>query len=144
MSLNGMLTGTSSPEETPQTSETGGESEVLKTYYVTYTYSSTFLDHGSTVVRTTVATSAEVVTEKVPGHRKTAIKTSSSTETKASTESTTTLATPAVPEITDVTETQTISANVEPIQIFATRTYLTTYTYFTTLLLVRSLTGFMK
>lgn len=82
----------------------GGMTDMTKTYYITYTYFNTFLEKGSTVVRTNIATSTDVVLEKVP-MRKTTMKT--------------------VP-----------SSMPEPIQIFATKTYLTTFTYFTTLLQV--------
>lgn len=81
----------------------GSVTDTTKTYYITYTYFSTFLEKGSTVVRTNVATSTDVVLEKVPV-RKTTMKT--------------------IP----------INLTQEPIQIFATKTYLTTFTYFTTLL----------
>ncbi|XP_026673632.1 mucin-17 [Ceratina calcarata] len=77
--------------------------DVMKTYYITYTYYNTFLEKGSTVVRTNVATSTDVVLEKVPV-KKTTMKTA------------------------------LVSPTPEPIQIFATKTYLTTFTYFTTLL----------
>lgn len=83
----------------------GSVTDTTKTYYITYTYFNTFLEKGSTVVRTNVATSTDVVLEKVPV-RKTTMKTA------------------------PVNPTQ------EPIQIFATKTYLTTFTYFTTLLQV--------
>ncbi|XP_067209575.1 uncharacterized protein [Linepithema humile] len=81
----------------------GSVTDITKTYYITYTYFNTFLEKGSTVVRTNVATSTDIVLEKVPV-RKTTIKTA-----------------PIIP-------------TPEPIQIFATKTYLTTFTYFTTLL----------
>ncbi|XP_071646511.1 uncharacterized protein [Temnothorax longispinosus] len=81
----------------------GSVTDMTKTYYITYTYFNTFLEKGSTVVRTNVATSTDVVLEKVPV-RKTTMKT-----------------TP-------------VNPTPEPIQIFATKTYLTTFTYFTTLL----------
>ncbi|KYN04782.1 Protein kinase C-binding protein NELL2 [Cyphomyrmex costatus] len=77
--------------------------DMTKTYYITYTYFNTFLEKGSTVVRTNVATSTDVVLEKVPV-RKTTMKTAP------------------------------VNPTPEPIQIFATKTYLTTFTYFTTLL----------
>lgn len=81
--------------------------DMTKTYYITYTYYNTYLENDSTVVRTNIATSTDVVLEKSPA-RKTSTK-----------------------------PTQT-SATPEPIQIFATKTYLTTYTYFTTLLQVKT------
>ncbi|XP_050466197.1 uncharacterized protein LOC126859213 [Cataglyphis hispanica] len=81
----------------------GSVTDTTKTYYITYTYFNTFLEKGSTIVRTNVATSTDVVLEKVPV-RKTTMKTAP------------------------------INPTQEPIQIFATKTYLTTFTYFTTLL----------
>ncbi|XP_076390134.1 uncharacterized protein LOC100879114 isoform X2 [Megachile rotundata] len=77
--------------------------DVMKTYYITYTYYNTFLEKGSTVVRTNVATSTDLVLEKVPVKKTT-------------------------------TKTTLVNPTPEPIQIFATKTYLTTFTYFTTLL----------
>ncbi|XP_076643588.1 uncharacterized protein LOC143353869 [Halictus rubicundus] len=76
--------------------------DVMKTYYITYTYYNTFLEKGSTVVRTNVATSTDVVLEKAPAKK--------------------------------TTKTALVNPTPEPIQIFATKTYLTTFTYFTTLL----------
>ncbi|XP_076288872.1 uncharacterized protein LOC143213154 isoform X2 [Lasioglossum baleicum] len=76
--------------------------DVMKTYYITYTYYNTFLEKGSTVVRTNVATSTDLVLEKVP--------------------------------VKKPTKTALVNPTPEPIQIFATKTYLTTFTYFTTLL----------
>ncbi|XP_076544670.1 uncharacterized protein LOC117601274 isoform X1 [Osmia lignaria lignaria] len=77
--------------------------DLMKTYYITYTYYNTFLEKGSTIVRTNVATSTDVVLEKVPVKKTT-------------------------------TKTALVNPTPEPIQIFATKTYLTTFTYFTTLL----------
>ena len=84
---------------------TDESTDLAKTYFITYTYYNTYLEKGSTVIRTNVATSTDVVLEKVP-----AKKTS-------------------VPSVAP-------TATPEPIQIFATKTYLTTFTYFTTLLQV--------
>ncbi|XP_014468363.1 PREDICTED: LOW QUALITY PROTEIN: mucin-12 [Dinoponera quadriceps] len=81
----------------------GSMTDITKTYYITYTYFNTFLEKGSTVVRTNVATSTDVVLEKVPVRKTT-------------------------------TKPAPINPTPEPIQIFATKTYLTTFTYFTTLL----------
>lgn len=81
-----------------------GTADITKTHYVTYTYLNTYLEKGSTVVRTNVATSTDLVREKAP--KKTTSK------------------------------SVLVSATPEPIQIFATKTYLTTFTYFTTLLQV--------
>lgn len=81
---------------------------MAKTYYITYTYYNTYLEKDSTVVKTNIATSSDIVYEKA-GSKKTS------------------------------TKSHSVSATPEPIQIFATKTYLTTYTYFTTLLQVRIL-----
>ncbi|KAL2719458.1 mucin-17 [Vespula squamosa] len=78
--------------------------DIMKTYYITYTYYNTFFEKGTSVIRTNVATSTNVVLEKIP--------------TKD----------------TSTTKVTQINATPEPIQIFATKTYLTTFTYFTTLL----------
>lgn len=85
--------------------------DIMKTYYITYTYYNTYLEKGSnTVVRTNVATSTDIAVEKVP-------------------------------KKTSVIDTQETVAQTspEPIKIFATKTYLTTFTYFTTLLQVCSI-----
>ncbi|XP_011310129.1 uncharacterized protein [Fopius arisanus] len=79
--------------------------DIMKTYYITYTYANTYLEKGTPVVRTNVATSTDVTVEKVS--KKTTPQ-------------------EAVP--------MTSTANSDPIKIFATKTYLTTFTYFTTLL----------
>lgn len=79
--------------------------DITKTYFITYTYFNTYLEKGSTVIHTNIATSTDVVLEKVPA-KKTAVQSVAPTPTP------------------------------EPIQIFATKTYLTTFTYFTTLLQV--------
>ncbi|XP_063978522.1 uncharacterized protein LOC135163191 isoform X2 [Diachasmimorpha longicaudata] len=81
--------------------------DIMKTYYITYTYANTYLEKGTPVVRTNVATSTDVTVEKVPK------KTTS-------------------PQ--DIVSPITSTANSDPIKIFATKTYLTTFTYFTTLL----------
>ncbi|XP_046741623.1 uncharacterized protein LOC124408610 isoform X2 [Diprion similis] len=110
------------------------ESDVVKTYYVTYSYYSTFLEQGSTVVRTNVATSADLVTEKVLARRPTTTNTALVEETLASSETTVTPTASMTPVTPTISETTTTTAKVEPIRIFATKTYLTTFTYFTTLL----------
>lgn len=97
-SVTTTLTALDNPEDTL--------TDIMKTYYITYTYYNTYLEKGSsTVVRTNVATSTDVAVEKV--------------------------------KKTGVIDTQvTATPSLEPIKIFATKTYLTTFTYFTTLLQV--------
>lgn len=92
--------------------------DVVKTYYVTYTYLNTLIDNGSVVVRTNVSTASDVVTEKLYLYAK-------RTEAVQAT-------TP--PHVIDTKP----SKSLDSINIFATKTYLTTFTYFTTLLQVNS------
>lgn len=96
--------------------------DITKTYFVTYTYYSTLLENGSTVVRSKVATSSDVVTEKyyVPLKRTKVPPNSLPTSTNPTNEKSTT----SIPE----------TLVEKPIHILATKTYLTTFTYFTTLL----------
>ncbi|KAL0271346.1 UNVERIFIED_CONTAM: hypothetical protein PYX00_008463 [Menopon gallinae] len=83
--------------------------EVTKTYFVTYTYFSTFIDGDRTKVKSDVSVSSDVTIEKFY------IKPKKTATTKYS------------EKMTSVTRTA-------PLNIVATRTYLTTFTYFTTLL----------
>lgn len=92
--------------------------DVVKTYYVTYTYLNTLLDNGSVIVRTNVSTSSDVVTEKLYLYSK-------RTEAVQAT-------TP--PVVIDTKPTKAFDS----LNIFATKTYLTTFTYFTTILQVNS------
>lgn len=92
--------------------------DVVKTYYITYTYLNTLLDNGSAVVRMNVSTSSDIVTEKLYLYSK-------RTEAVHAT-------TPPQP-----IETKP-SKSFDSFNIYATKTYLTTFTYFTTLLQVNS------
>lgn len=92
--------------------------DVVKTYYVTYTYLNTLIDNGSAIVRTNVSTSSDIVTEKLYLYSK-------RTEAVQAT-------TP--PHAIDTKPTKPFDS----INIYATKTYLTTFTYFTTLLQVNS------
>lgn len=92
--------------------------DVVKTYYVTYTYLNTLIDNGSVIVRTNVSTSSDIVTEKLYLYSK-------RTEAVQAT-------TP--PHVIDTKP----SRPFDSINIYATKTYLTTFTYFTTLLQVNS------
>lgn len=85
--------------------------DVVKTYFVTYTYFNTFLENGSTIVRTNVSQSSDVVTERVYLYPK---KTQQS--------------------VTTLQTTNEVTTETDALRIFATKTYLTTFTYFTTLL----------
>ncbi len=105
---------------------------VTKTYFVTYTYYSTLLENGSTIVKSNVATSSDVVTEKYYAPLK-----RSKQPTNASWLS------PSSSVVKTASELSTAfnvglgpvpHAAGKPFQIYATKTYLTTFTYFTTLL----------
>ncbi|XP_065337190.1 uncharacterized protein LOC135937842 isoform X4 [Cloeon dipterum] len=90
--------------------------DIVKTYFVTYTYLNTYLENGSTVIKTNIATSSDVVTEKFYRNQVRAT----------------------LPESIKITAEIGIapSATVVPdaIKVYATKTYLTTFTYFTTFL----------
>lgn len=92
--------------------------DVVKTYYITYTYLNTLLDQGSMIVQTNVSTSSDIVTEKLYLYSK-------RTEAVQAT---------APPHVIDTKP----SKPFDSINIYATKTYLTTFTYFTTLLQVNS------
>lgn len=90
--------------DTTKLKNEGIMTDVTKTYYVTYTYYNTIQDGESTIVKSDISVSSDIVTEKYP-----------------------------IP--TKVNEIQSTS-NIDklPFNIYATKTYLTTFTYFTTLL----------
>lgn len=93
--------------------------DVVKTYYVTYTYRNTIVHNGNTVVHKNVSTSADIVTEKIFINPK---------RTKYSTHIDTVIN-------TSIMESKNkINAEPENFKIFATKTYITTYTSLTTLL----------
>ncbi|KAK9887687.1 hypothetical protein WA026_000009 [Henosepilachna vigintioctopunctata] len=85
--------------------------DVVKTYYVTYTYYNTLVENGKTVVHTNVSIAEDVTTEKLFLHPK---KVSGSQHTLSN----------------------QIKEDLQPehVVIVATKTYQTTFTYFTTLL----------
>lgn len=96
--------------------------DVIKTYYVTYTYFNTYLVNDSTIVRTNVSTSSDIVTEKLfvyPTKKATLLNKYSTVFNNQSEKDKN--------ESLDPQHEQTIN-------IYATKTYMTTYTYFTTLL----------
>ncbi|KAJ9599018.1 hypothetical protein L9F63_010475, partial [Diploptera punctata] len=110
------------PENTPMPPQQGSLTNVVKTYFVTYTYFSTFLEGGSTVIRSNIAISSDVVTEKFYVTPKrtaapTLIPTSSYQQIKPTS------------KIIEKNEDEKV-----PLHLYATKTYLTTFTYFTTLL----------
>lgn len=78
--------------------------DVTKTYYVTYTYYNTIQDGDSTVVKSDISVSSDIVTEHYP-----------------------------VPTKSEEIQPTPIFDKL-PFNLYATKTYLTTFTYFTTLL----------
>lgn len=118
------ITSDSRPAASHSSLQQSSITNVVKTYFVTYTYFSTFLEGSSTVIRTNIATSSDVVTEKFYVSPKrtmppSLIPTKSKDEIKITPTS----------KIADRTDSQKQS-----LHLYATKTYLTTFTYFTTLL----------
>lgn len=96
--------------------------DVVKTYFATYTYFSTEVDdRGSETVHTQVVTSTDVVTDKFYLTSKRTTQPIKATERP-----------PAV--VTSQKVVPTASPPEKQFFVFATKTYLTTFTYFTTLL----------
>lgn len=92
--------------------------DITKTYYVTYTYYDTVEENGKPVTKTSVSTSADIVTEKLFLHPK-------RTQPSKNIINTTPL---------HDKKNDDINLDAENLQILAAKTYLTTFTYFTTLL----------
>ncbi|XP_063229943.1 uncharacterized protein LOC134535040 isoform X2 [Bacillus rossius redtenbacheri] len=82
----------------------GSFTDIVKTYFVTYTYYNTVLQDGSAVVQSDIAISSDVVTEKVFVPQK---------------------KTPVYQEMSQ--------EPAREVDVHATKTYLTTFTYYTTL-----------
>lgn len=90
--------------------------DVVKTYFVTYTYYNTLMENGNTIIHTNVSTSSDVVTEKLFLQPK---KTGSVKQTAL---------------VKDDKKKHKIDLSGENFHILATKSYQTTFTYFTTLL----------
>ncbi|KAG5890180.1 hypothetical protein JTB14_014346 [Gonioctena quinquepunctata] len=106
-------------EENPPSMSPYVTTDVIKTYFVTYTYHNTITENGKKVVKTSVSTSSDIVTEQLYLLPK---KTSN-----------------AAMITTSLIENHGSGGTVplqkeENFKIFATKSYLTTFTYFTTLL----------
>ncbi|XP_031352970.1 uncharacterized protein LOC116177929 isoform X1 [Photinus pyralis] len=82
--------------------------DVVKTYYVTYTYYNSLIENGEPTVKLNISTSTDVVTEKVFLKPKTTASMTGTIKEK--------------------------KKNKVDLQIFSTKTYVTTYTSLTTLL----------
>uniref|UniRef100_A0A336MDB4 CSON015464 protein n=1 Tax=Culicoides sonorensis TaxID=179676 RepID=A0A336MDB4_CULSO len=88
--------------------------DVVKTYFVTYTYYNTIMEDGKTILKSNVSTSSDVVTEKLYLYPKKTV-------------------TPINVNPSGL-EKKTKVPNLNPFQIYSTKTYMTTFTYFTTVL----------
>uniref|UniRef100_A0A2H8TQY6 Sperm flagellar membrane protein n=1 Tax=Melanaphis sacchari TaxID=742174 RepID=A0A2H8TQY6_9HEMI len=90
--------------DTSKLKEESTTTDVTKTYYVTYTYFNTIQDGDHTTVKSDISVSSDLITEKY-----------------------------LVPtKIDEIQPTPTVDKL--PFHLYATKTYLTTFTYFTTLL----------
>nr|CAH7740085.1 unnamed protein product [Callosobruchus chinensis] len=93
--------------------------DVVKTYFVTYTYYNTLVDQdGNQVVQKNISTSADLVTEKIY------LQPKKQTASVINTD----------PITVDEKKKQKIDSTPENFKILATKSYFTTFTYFTTLL----------
>lgn len=106
-------------EDPPSNAMALSTTDVVKTYYVTYTYYNTIKENGKPVIKTNVSTSSDVVTEKLFLHPK-----RTNVPSKNSVINTT--------PVDD--NTNTLNLEADQLKILAEKTYLTTFTYFTTLL----------
>lgn len=115
--------------------------DVVKTYYVTYTYYNTYLVNGSTIVlRTNVSTTSDIVTEKLYIYPTKRVQLPQKTYT-------TKQAIPIQIEslVNSVNDEDDLNGGNlsnelyneelrQTINVYATKTFMTTFTYFTTLL----------
>lgn len=116
--------------------------DVVKTYFVTYTYYNTFLKDGSTIVRTNVSTSSDVVTEKLyiyPTRRPTSTQITSTTRNampiRVNSLDNNIIASGAYETKDNHVPNELMNEALrQTINIYATKTFMTTFTYFTTLL----------
>jgi len=91
--------------DTTKLKEENTMTDVTKTYYVTYTYYNTIQNGDGITVKSDISVSSDIVTERYP-----------------------------VPTSTDEMIQPTPTVDKLPFNVYATKTYLTTFTYFTTLL----------
>lgn len=101
--------------------------DVVKTYYVTYTYFNTYLVNGSSIVRTNVSTSSDIVTEKLYIYPTSHVQNTATALTKP---------TPSIGENIDIENFNDNSIDSELkqlINVYATKTFMTTFTYYTTI-----------
>lgn len=105
--------------------------DVVKTYYVTYTYYNTYLVNGSSIVRTNVSTSSDVVTEKLYIYPTKKAQLSPATPATAAASPTATALLGA--ELPPTDELSPNDESLRTINVYATKTMMTTFTYYTTL-----------
>lgn len=91
--------------------------DVVKTYFVTYTYYNTVEENGIEFIHTNISTSSDIVTEKIY------IQPKKSTNDVATVESTS----------KEDKKKHKIDVNGEKFKLFATKTFFTTFTYLTTM-----------
>lgn len=99
--------------------------DVVKTYYVTYTYFNTYLVNGSSIVRTNVSTSSDIVTEKLYIYPTTPVLTTATATAQAKPE-------PSNEHVADDNLIDSESLK-QLINVYATKTFMTTFTYYTTI-----------
>ncbi|KAJ8963665.1 hypothetical protein NQ314_005456 [Rhamnusium bicolor] len=92
--------------------------DVVKTYFVTYTYYNTITENGKPVINTNISTSSDVVTEKLYLYPKKTVNNILNTTPTANAEK----------------KKHKIDLSGENFHILATKSYFTTFTHFTTLL----------
>lgn len=117
------------------------ETDVVKTYFVTYTYYNTYLKDGSTIVKTNVSTSSDIVTEKLyiyptkrpPSSQSTSITRNAIPIRIESLENSIGQDEPTYNDEYQSNELMNESLR-QTINVYATKTFMTTFTYFTTLL----------
>lgn len=100
--------------------------DVVKTYYVTYTYYNTYLVNGSSIVRTNVSTSSDIVTEHLYIY-----PTKKAQLTPATTAATSALLKAELLPNTDLESDD--DESLQTINVYATKTMMTTFTYYTTM-----------
>lgn len=109
-------------EDPPSNAMALSTTDVVKTYFVTYTYYNTINENGRPVVKTNVSTSSDIVTEKLFLHPKRTVMPPKNSIIHTS------------PIGADEEKKDAIKPGKGDLKIFAEKTYLTTFTYFTTLL----------
>lgn len=111
--------------------------DVVKTYYVTYTYFNTYLVNGSTIVRTNVSTTSDIVTEKLYIYptKRVHLPQKTFTTKQALPIQIESIANSIIDEDEFNEENQLYNDLLQQtVNVYATKTLMTTFTYFTTML----------